>query len=308
MTQNGRQWFNAAMAEQFRKLYDIVDSLDRRRLTEDAPPVNGLVEQAEETVRIVDALERSQTTDPLPLAAELAGVMRTALALAKRYGIEDLLDTAIDGDHLRLTGGQPVKPVRKAICYIIRGGRLLVFRHVDHSTEEVGIQVPAGTVRAGESPSDAALREAREETGLAGFTLVGKVGEAVFDARPYATEVHHRHFFHLEPTGDVPQRWLSTENHDGIGEPTRFECFWIPLAHAHVLQSAQSQLIGRVSPLPGTGRSPAVPARRAQPDRYRHSDTAARWMRHGELHRIGSLTCPFYDACFRARSRPCSRP
>lgn len=35
----------------------------------------------------------------------------------------------------------------KALCYVVRDGRLLVFRHVDFSYEEVGIQVPAGSIR-----------------------------------------------------------------------------------------------------------------------------------------------------------------
>ncbi|MFB7470596.1 NUDIX domain-containing protein [Kitasatospora sp. NPDC056184] len=42
-----------------------------------------------------------------------------------------------------------------------------MFRHTDYSCEEVGIQVPAGSIRPGETPEAAALREAREETGFA---------------------------------------------------------------------------------------------------------------------------------------------
>ncbi|MDL4773637.1 MULTISPECIES: hypothetical protein [Thermomonosporaceae] len=30
----------------------------------------------------------------------------------------------------------------KVLCYIARDGRSLVFRHTDHSYEEVGIQIP----------------------------------------------------------------------------------------------------------------------------------------------------------------------
>ena len=49
----------------------------------------------------------------------------------------------------------------KVLCYIVRDGQLLVFRHVDYDLEQVGIQVPAGSIRQGESPEDAAVREAR---------------------------------------------------------------------------------------------------------------------------------------------------
>ena len=39
----------------------------------------------------------------------------------------------------------PEKVVKdKVLCYVVRDGRLLVFRHTDYSSEEVGIQVPAG--------------------------------------------------------------------------------------------------------------------------------------------------------------------
>ncbi|MFF3677585.1 NUDIX domain-containing protein [Streptomyces sp. NPDC002120] len=41
-----------------------------------------------------------------------------------------------------------------------------MLRHTDYSHEEVGIQVPAGSIRPGKTPEAAALREAREETGL----------------------------------------------------------------------------------------------------------------------------------------------
>ncbi|MEV0027900.1 NUDIX domain-containing protein [Nocardia sp. NPDC050793] len=142
----------------------------------------------------------------------------------------------------------PEKVVKeKVLVYVVRDGKLLVFRHTDYSLEEVGIQVPAGSIRAGETPEDAALREAREETGMLDFKIVGKLGEAEYDISPYRFEIQHRHFFELELCQDAPDRWASQEDHDGRAKPTRFECFWIPLAAAHVLQSGQGALLGRLA-------------------------------------------------------------
>lgn len=132
----------------------------------------------------------------------------------------------------------------KVLCYVVRDGRLLVFRHTEYSYEEVGIQVPAGTIEQGETPEEAALREAREETGLTEFRIVRKLGEADYDCRPYRFEIHHRHVFQLELTEPTPRRWASQERHDGEQDPTRFECFWIPLETAHVLQAGQGALLG----------------------------------------------------------------
>lgn len=134
--------------------------------------------------------------------------------------------------------------VDKVLCYVVRDGRLLVFRHTDHSSEEVGIQVPAGGLRPDETPEEAALREAREETGFTHFTILRKLGETTYDISPYRFEIQRRHIFAIELAEPTPERWSSQELHDGEREPTNLECFWIPLDAAHVLQSGQGALIG----------------------------------------------------------------
>ena len=68
---------------------------------------------------------------------------------------------------------------RKAFAYITQGHRLLVFTHPD--APEAGTQVPAGTIEHGETPEDAALREAREETGLSLLTVVRFLGTSRYD-------------------------------------------------------------------------------------------------------------------------------
>lgn len=132
----------------------------------------------------------------------------------------------------------------KALCYVVRDGRLLVFRHTGYSYEETGIQVPAGSIRPEETPEDAALREAREETSFTHFRIVRKLGEITYDISPHRFEIHHRHVFQLELTEATPERWASQELHDGEQPPTNLECFWFPLEAAHVLQAGQGALLG----------------------------------------------------------------
>ena len=135
----------------------------------------------------------------------------------------------------------------KVLCYIVRDGRLLVFRHVDYDLEQVGIQVPAGSIRQGESPEDAALREAHEETSLSQLSVARKLGETTYDLSPYRYEIQHRHVFQPQVHEPTQQRWPSQELHDGQQPPTRLECFWIPLRNAHVLQAGQGALIGAIA-------------------------------------------------------------
>ncbi len=133
--------------------------------------------------------------------------------------------------------------IKKVICYITRGDKLLVFRHVDYSYEQVGIQVPAGTVRDGEDSQQAALREAIEETGLKEFSSIRFLGALDYDMTPHRFEIHERSFFHLTFDDDTPERWASREDHDGLDPPTRFECFWIDLSYGHILQSGQGAFL-----------------------------------------------------------------
>ena len=139
---------------------------------------------------------------------------------------------------------------QKVVCYIVRDGRLLVFKHLDEPWDESGLQVPAGSIQPGETPEVAAIREASEETGLKGLRLVRKIGETQYDMAPYRPELHHRHIFHLEVEGPMNGEELTAlvasneEDPDDGSGPKRFECYWVPLAQGHALSGGQGALLG----------------------------------------------------------------
>jgi 8-oxo-dGTP diphosphatase len=118
---------------------------------------------------------------------------------------------------------------RKVLAYVTNRRRLLLFTHPQ--SPGAGIQVPAGTLRTGESPEDGVLREAREETGLEGLifgTYLGRQDQDR-DERTYGrAEVHERYFFHLLCPGDPPDSWRHFEQDPSEGEegPIPFDFFW----------------------------------------------------------------------------------
>ena len=117
--------------------------------------------------------------------------------------------------------------VEKVVVYITRDDHLLVFRHID---SDAGIQVPVGTLKAGESPDDGAMREAREETGLASLVVRHFLGTRDYDMSPYGiAELHRRYYYHLECTGDAPSVWRHLETGGGTAEGIEFELYWVKL-------------------------------------------------------------------------------
>ncbi len=116
----------------------------------------------------------------------------------------------------------------KVVAYITQGDKLLVFSHPLYS--EAGIQVPAGTIKKGESPNEAVIREAREETGLHELEIRSFLGVREHDLSPYGSaEVHRRYFFHLECRQETPTTWRHYEDDpsDGSPAPVELQFFWV---------------------------------------------------------------------------------
>jgi 8-oxo-dGTP diphosphatase len=118
--------------------------------------------------------------------------------------------------------------VHKVVAYITDGDRLLAFSHPHHP--EAGIQVPAGTVEEDESPREAVLREAREETGLDDLEIRSYLGVREHNLSAHGrSEAGRQHFFHLAFCGEAPTRWRHYEMHpsEGDAEQIEFELFWV---------------------------------------------------------------------------------
>jgi ADP-ribose pyrophosphatase YjhB (NUDIX family) len=143
----------------------------------------------------------------------------------------------------------PAPPVhrRKVYAYITEGERLLVFQHVD--IPEAGLQVPGGTVEAGESFQAALLREIEEESGLTGLEQAGQVGEQVRDMSDIGgEELQQQRFYHLRCTAPMPEHWDHLERHasDGSG-PLRFEFFWVRLEPLPTLTGDQGRFLAELA-------------------------------------------------------------
>ncbi len=123
--------------------------------------------------------------------------------------------------------------IQKVQCYITRehAGSLqvLVFEHLDYPS--AGIQVPAGTIEPGETPEQAALREAWEESGAPELRVERYLGS--FHWR-YAEdgEDYERHVFHLTTPQALPERWEHTVSAGAGDKGLRFVLYWLDVADA----------------------------------------------------------------------------
>jgi ribosomal-protein-alanine N-acetyltransferase len=148
----------------------------------------------------------------------------------------------------------------KVVAYITREDKLLVFSHP--LCPEAGIQVPAGTIEKGESPHDAALREAREETGLHELETCSFLGVREHDLSRYGiAEVHQRYFFHLECRQETPATWRHYENDPSDGSPVPIELkfFWVKFPdEVPELSGEQGELLHKLAAISHQDAAPLL--------------------------------------------------
>ncbi|WP_422378520.1 NUDIX hydrolase [Roseibium sp.] len=119
----------------------------------------------------------------------------------------------------------------KAYVYLTCGSELLVFDEPDFP--DVGLQVPGGTLNAGESYLIAARREFAEETGLSldialeSFADQDRIFENVLHC---LDGVHRQRHFHGRIRKKPATEWEHFETSPSSGgPPIRFRLFWVDL-------------------------------------------------------------------------------
>ncbi len=134
-------------------------------------------------------------------------------------------------------------------CIIEGAPQLLVHRHRDFP--EAGLQVPAGTIDAGEAPEAAVVRELWEESGLKEVHLRAMIGRYVYKAQ-WDGSFHDRHVFHIEYLGPKTEAWDHEVSAGQLDKGLVFRYEWLPLAGDIDLAGGQGDqlkaLIARIGP------------------------------------------------------------
>ena len=116
---------------------------------------------------------------------------------------------------------------RRVVAYVTRerGDRreLLVFEHAEYP--DLGPQVPAGRLDAGEDLEAGLRRELEEEAGLVDVGIVREL--EIFEAH-YASR-YENHAFHVVLEGEAPDEWDHVVTGDGDDAGLTFRYRWTPI-------------------------------------------------------------------------------
>lgn len=113
--------------------------------------------------------------------------------------------------------------VRKACAYVTRGnGDLLVFRGPEHD----GLQIPKGTIEAGEDSQSALFREVREESGLSTLEEPRHLASDVWTRRHDPPKRYVRHFFHAT-VHEPREEWTHVVTGEGAERGLEYDFTWL---------------------------------------------------------------------------------
>lgn len=120
--------------------------------------------------------------------------------------------------------------VPKVLVYVVADGHLLVNWHCHHP--EAGIQVPGGTIEAGETAGEAAVRELFEESGMVVAGPAKLLHQVDFLPTWDTSRVHDRHFVMVQhPSGSLTP-FMHQVSSGTLDKGILLAYFWVPIAVA----------------------------------------------------------------------------
>lgn len=151
----------------------------------------------------------------------------------ERWDLTDETGRPVGRSHLR---GDPIPQamfhIVAGLCAVTADGRVLVSQRAASKDHPLDWEIPSGSVLAGESSVEGAVRELHEEVGLSvsgGSTvLVGRFTEesALFDL--YAARITDDATVVLDPAEVADVRWATLDGLDAMVESEMLASPWQP--------------------------------------------------------------------------------
>jgi 8-oxo-dGTP pyrophosphatase MutT (NUDIX family) len=120
----------------------------------------------------------------------------------------------------------------RVVVYVLdHSDRLLVFAHRGDPT--CGVQIPAGGLEPGEHVLDAAVREVREETGIA--CVDAQTLATLMQEMPVRGAYRNHFVFARTSNAEAPTLWTHSVTGTGTDASLEFDCGFADLALADVI-------------------------------------------------------------------------